>query len=131
MKRSAEYGLDPIMITKVGIAESSFRSTKVNPYSGAVGIMGIMPRYWDWLFWYVCDKKYFNYLENHKGTNIIKVMKYIDANIAAGCYIISNYADVYNGDYRQVFTVYGGWRAKRFQHKVKQKEAYLSKILGE
>jgi len=131
LKYSKQYNLDVIIFTKLGIAESSFQHNKTNPDSGAVGIYGIMPKYWKHLCYYVLNGKYKNYLHKNKGTNYMKVMHFIAANTEMGAIILSTYLKKYNGDYRLALIQYGGWRAKKFKHRLKERDKYLEKILGE
>jgi len=131
MKYAEKYFIDPIVFTKLGLAESSFISTQVNKWSGAVGLFGIMPKYWKHLPYHVIDGKYKNYLHKHKGTNYLKVMKFIEANTQMGAIVLSTYLKRHNNDYREALITYGGWRAKRFKHRTEKRDAYINKILGD
>ena len=130
LKYSTKYKLDPFIFTRLGIAESSFIHTRENWNQSCFGIFQISTNYWSHLPYIVVSNKYAKYLHRHDGTNLVKVLKFIEANTHAGAIVLRNYLDAYDGDYRKSLTVYGGFRGK-YGHRIKQKEKYINKIMGE
>lgn len=68
--QAAEYDIDPLLIAAVIRQESTYRSQVVSP-AGAVGLMQIIPKYWQ----NRCSGSLFNELNN----------------IACGSYILNHY----------------------------------------
>jgi hypothetical protein len=118
-----------MLIARLGLKESSFRHWLTHS-SGALGIMGIMPKYWDFLPWYLCGGKYAKYLDRHGGTNVQNVMKFIDLNVEMGCYILRYYIDLYDGDIEKGLLKYGGFMGI-YSNRIELKEKYLEEILGD
>jgi len=128
MKYSAESKLDPLIMAKLGIAESSFIHSKINRFTGCLGIYQINPHWWSHLAWVACDRKYANYLNKHKGTNVTNVLMFIGVNTDSACIILREYLDAYDEDYERALLKFGGFAAKRFKNS-KIKKKYLERIL--
>ncbi len=122
------HNLDPWIFAKLGAAESSFDRLKVNTYSGTRGLGGVHPKFWSHLSWKVFNGRYFKYCEKNS-INYIKVMHFIGAGTEMSAIILRIYLNRHDNDYRESLISYGGWRAKRFKHRVKKRDKYVNSIL--
>ena len=119
VQSSTQYDIDPLLIAAVIRQESTYRSQVVSP-AGAVGLMQIIPKYWQQR----CPGSLFNEANN----------------IACGSYILSHYHDL-TGNWKKALAYYNvgpagyksSWKTKRqgkrYAKQVKQHEKALKKAL--
>jgi hypothetical protein len=89
----------------------------------------ISPYWWSHLAWHCADRKYAKYLDRHKGTNVIKVMKYVGVNTEMACIIMREYLDAYDGDYEKALLKFGGFNVKRYRNSP-LKDYYIKRVMG-
>jgi hypothetical protein len=124
---SYKYDIPVEIMTRLPETESSFKYYRINPYSKCIGLFQVSQYYWSWYAWSHKKGKYAKLLNKHKGTNITKVMKFIELNTDMGGYILSTYYKQY-GSYEEALQAYGGFKGK-YSYRTNLMTTYLQKIL--
>ena len=122
-----QYGINPLMLARLGKTESSFRHTLVNQYSRCTGIYQISPKWWSHLIYKVQDGRYATRAMNEPHA---KFLKFIAVNTEIACIILSNYITKYDGDYKKALLVFGGFRIKKYRDSPQQ-HLYIKRVLGQ
>lgn len=121
------YDIPIEIFTRLAEAESGFRYYKRNKYSKCVGLLQVSPTYWSHLPYHHRGGKYRKLLKMHRGTNIIKVMKFIGCNVDMGGHILSTYYKRH-GSYEKALVHYGGFAGK-YSYRTNLMREYVSKVL--
>jgi len=129
MYYSMQYNIDPIVLTRLGMVESSFRHWKINKFTHCAGIFQINQDLWQLLLYQVDSGKLGKHIIKNNITNTTKYFLRIGYSTQMACIILRNYLDRYDGDYEKTLKIYGGWLSKYGKKHPVKWEWYKQRIL--
>ena len=129
MKNSKRYELDPIILSRLGVVESSFNHTKKNAKGDCLGLYQInYAIHREKLSSVKCEALSIVYESDKKCLR--KYLLRIGYNTTVACIILRNYMKS-QGNIERSLLKFGGWRSKKGKKNPKGAYTYLSKVLGE
>lgn len=122
------YNIEPVILHRLILTESSWREWAENKNTGALGLGQILPKWWNHLLWHVDNGRLGKHIQEKNIKHTKRYYKRIGYGTEMTACIMSNMLFSYD-TYPKALYVYGGYRKKTACKK--KYTWYTNSILGE